>query len=456
MASVHFYLKGAFNSDTVNDWQKKDEARFKDYMNTKLQIYCTLATAGKRLKVYTGKRIEPKNWNFKGEKPKSKTYKVDGTSLLSLLKELERDASNLGNQRENSGSIVTLNELRELVKIRMSRLKAKEGSTKFDKLFEQFLEEHRTKHGLPLRPSTKKKYNCLKTCLDDFAKKKNKSLNADCIDKNLLFSFRDYLQKTRKNQDSTNEKDMKSFKTFIGFHQNKGAIKKFDLSEVKLSSKEGEIYVVPFNRLIQLQDFDFKDSFLSSIRDMFCFMCWTGQRYGNYISMKKSDLIRNEKGILEWKCVPEKIVFKPLLSIPIVKYAEQILNRYRGNSLPIPIGMSLDDFNKAVREMGKEMKWDFEVKKVKHYNGIAETENVPFYSILSAHVARKTYITSSLMLGIPERIVREISSSKDEKAFSRYVKYVEGFLSSTVYQAYSESNVERVLNLLESFQPQES
>ena len=47
------------------------------------------------------------------------------------------------------------------------------------------------------------------------------------------------------------------------------------------------------------------------------------------------------------------------------------------------------------------------------------------YELITSHVARKTFITNGLILGMNERVLRNITNSKDEKSFRRYVKIEE-------------------------------
>jgi integrase len=49
--------------------------------------------------------------------------------------------------------------------------------------------------------------------------------------------------------------------------------------------------------------------------------------------------------------------------------------------------------------------------------------------LITSHVARKTFISVSLELGIPERVVKNISNHKDERSFRRYVKLEGSYLS---------------------------
>jgi len=72
---------------------------------------------------------------------------------------------------------------------------------------------------------------------------------------------------------------------------------------------------------------------------------------------------------------------------------------------------------------------------------------VPFYEVLTSHVGRKSYITNSLILGVPERVVKEVSGHKDEKSFRRYVQLAESYKSQVIRKAFSKENIRKILEL---------
>lgn len=77
-------------------------------------------------------------------------------------------------------------------------------------------------------------------------------------------------------------------------------------------------------------------------------------------------------------------------------------------------------------------------------------EYVPFYEVLTTHVGRKSFITNSLILGIPERVVKEVSGHKDEKSFQQYVKLVESYKAQKIEEGYSRDNIEKYLGSLKT------
>jgi integrase len=47
--------------------------------------------------------------------------------------------------------------------------------------------------------------------------------------------------------------------------------------------------------------------------------------------------------------------------------------------------------------------------------------------LITSHTARKTFVTNSLVLGMKEMVVRNITGHKDEASFKRYVDIAEDF-----------------------------
>ena len=131
-----------------------------------------------------------------------------------------------------------------------------------------------------------------------------------------------------------------------------------------------------------------------------------------------------------------------MLCVPIIEYAKEIYSKYDG---PPQLTVSDDKFRTAVKDLGKLVKFNFPVKKNKYYNGIAKVETLQFFEVMTPHVARKTFITNSLILGVPERVVKEISDHKDEKSFRRYINLADSYKTAKLLEAYSRDNVERVL-----------
>ncbi len=181
---------------------------------------------------------------------------------------------------------------------------------------------------------------------------------------------------------------------------------------------------------------------LAQVRDVFCFMCWTGQRHSDIENLTWQDINKNENEEIVWDLTTVKTLTR--IQVPIIDYAYEIIQKYKDSEKPLP-QYSNQKINEYLKELGKYMNWNWMVKKIRYYDGRPKEKSAPFYEALTTHVGRKSYITNSLILGIPERIVKEVSGHKDDKSFSRYVKLAESFKSRIIREKFSESNIKKVI-----------
>lgn len=150
-----------------------------------------------------------------------------------------------------------------------------------------------------------------------------------------------------------------------------------------------------WNELDRLREFEAANRRMERVRDLFCFMCFTGLRFSELQRLKKEDL--KEKDLLVRKPGERTRV------IPMNNYALHICqkygNKYYLNNTAFP-SMSIITMNKYLRLIGKELG----LKRV-IYSDIAGEEGVPLYSKLTAGIAVNTFIRNALELEVPLEII---------------------------------------------------
>lgn len=124
-----------------------------------------------------------------------------------------------------------------------------------------------------------------------------------------------------------------------------------------------------------LQEAEINDQKLAQVRDVFCFTCWTGQRYSDIEKLTREDLMETSDGKLEWHLYTTKTQSR--IKVPITPYAEDILNKYKGNKHPLP-KYSNQKMNEYLKELGAYLDWDWPEKKVGYFNGKLKQDTVPF------------------------------------------------------------------------------
>jgi site-specific recombinase XerD len=439
MATINYYLKGAISEQRIRELQHTDKSFLKEQLYAPRQIYLKLSISGERLQIYTKKRIAQYYWNKNKQEIDCKRYKNEGVQLNEWLSDLKTDIYKLAQENELNGIRPNISELKKILE---TKTLSKPTAPNFKQYFNKFLSQQKNSEGHSLKPNTIKKYNGFENHLTAFSNHYKFNLEISRLDKDFLSSFKDFLSQNQKLSDNTVAKYVKAAKTFIKFYINQGLIQSYDVSQVKSTEKEGEVYVLPIKQILQLQQFDFKSSALNNVRDIFCFMCWTGQRFSDIMSIKHDDLTKNINDETVWNLITKKT--GDSISVPIITYANEILANHKEGGSPLP-NISNQKMNEHLKSIGKKIEFDNKVRVVKYFDGRKQETHVPFYEVLTTHVARKSYITNSLILGIPERVVREVSGHRDEKSFRRYVSLAENYKTSIIKTAYSLENISQFL-----------
>ncbi len=107
----------------------------KKKLNVKTQIYLVFVFNKKRLRYFSGKRIEPKYWDFINQRVKSSypNYQSFNRVLKTLSNYLEENYNNL----IVSGKKITIEELKEILDKRLDKAQNTDSLFKY---FDEFIE----------------------------------------------------------------------------------------------------------------------------------------------------------------------------------------------------------------------------------------------------------------------------------------------------------------------------
>ncbi len=452
MVTINYYLKGAISEKTINKLKKEKNAGINARLNKPIQLFLMVSGLGKRIQIYTKRRISQNEWDKEKQQVDTRKNKINGTEINTWLTNFKEAVIKQNSKNESAIISTTIEELRQIMdSITVDAAKKQDQS--FEAHFERFLMEHKTGDGHTKKRATIQKYNALHKHLITFCKKKRIRLQLAAIDIHFLTDFKDYLVNEKKFGDNTVTKYIKALKTFIRFNINGAFIKPLNLSEVKTSEKEGEIYILSLRQLVQLQEFKLDNKRLEQCRDVFCFQCWTGQRYSDIEAMRREDIKVNDRGEEFWDF--HTIKTGDNIKVPILEYADKILKKYINDERPLPV-ISNQKQNDYLKELGKlvctdtkDQKkisgFDKKTKVIEFHDGKRKESYVPFYEILTTHVARKSYITNSLIIGVPERVVKDVSGHKSEKDFRRYVNLASSYIDNTIRNSFSTENIKRLI-----------
>lgn len=176
---------------------------------------------------------------------------------------------------------------------------------------------------------------------------------------------------------------------------------------------------------------------LQKINDIFVFGCTVGLRYNDLMHLKRTNIQNTDNGcyiLLNTSKTGSQV------KIPLPNYAIEIIEKYKrkSKSLVLP-KLSNVNFNLGIKQLMELAGWTYNYSKIRFKQGKAiELKNAKgnsyrFCDNITAHTMRRTAITTLLLLGVDENIIRTISGhSPGSKEFYKYIALVQNHLNKQV------------------------
>ncbi len=180
--------------------------------------------------------------------------------------------------------------------------------------------------------------------------------------------------------------------------------------------------------------------FLKRTKDIFVFGCTVGLRYSDLMRLKQTNVYLCEEGTM-LSIITQKTITEVL--IPLPEYAVSIFSVYKSKcgSYLLP-RLSATNFDLQIKQIIELAGWVQPLPKIRFREGkpveVKRKNGQPFRFCdhISAHTMRRTAITTLLMLGVPEMMVRRISGhAGGSREFYRYVCLVQDYLNVEVRRA---------------------
>ena len=255
----------------------------------------------------------------------------------------------------------------------------------------------------------------VKNFLKIYQESKKLELHLSDFNSDFFEQLRRYAYEEKKIGANYFAKIIATLKTFLHWALDKGHTDSQAFKKYSAPEKEIEIIYLTEDELELLYKHTFKSTRLSHVRDVYCFCCFTGLRISDVFSLDSTHIQKDQ--II-------KVIQKTqeINAIPLSKYAKKILSKYKGTVRePLP-KISVQKFNKYIKECCKAAGIDTPTSIVRFSGGTRTTETMPKHELITSHTARKTFATNSLIFGMTEMVVRNMLGHKKEESFRRYVK----------------------------------
>lgn len=368
-----------------------------------------------RFKYYTGEKIESKYWSKSKHKPKPSYPGI--VSLSSYLESLQTRILDIVRDSKTDGKIITS----DFVKNEFLKSYDPKSQDTFFNLFTQYLENSKNTKTL----GTIKNFNNALYHFNAYNNATGFDFLFENINSKFFNQFVDYLINKKKLSNNSIGKVIKILKTFLNWATENNYNKNLDYKKFKIWTEEIEIIYLTNEELENLFKLSIKNKSLEKIRDLFCFGCYTGLRFGDIAQIKEENIFNDEIHLRTQKT-------KDILVIPLLPNAKKILQKY-DNILPM---LSNQKFNKYLKDLGKLAELNQYVKISKYRGKTRIDTTLPKHELLTTHTARRTFITLSLEKGVRPEVIMSITGHKDYKAIKPYIKIVDPVKKNELLNAW--------------------
>jgi integrase len=427
MGYVNFYLDRPFNpevsSHEIADIIKKCSASGKPYPKSILNPRSTSIylffnhDKGKRLKIKTSFKALPEQWDFKNGRYRSAMR--GSLELNNDLEELALQVLKRFSKIKEERKFISEADLKAFLRNCVAG-EVIISDSKLEKATKIFLEK---KTGV-LTEGTLKEYRTIFKSLREFQAQKNVTLSFNDFNQSFFNEYERFLinkknpYKTERGLlNDTIHKYCSTLKSFLEWSFDEGFISSRDMfsrTKTKIKKKtKNEIVALTEQELFQVLNYDLKNNIrLQRVRDLFCFGCFTGQRFSDIMRFDKQDFTGSKWSFISFKT-------KKRVIIPFTGFISNGLPILENYNYQLPV-ISNQKFNDYLKEIGKLCGIDSVVKIIR-YSGIKEVEmRYPKYEFMSSHMARRTFVTLMIEKGVPLTMVQKITQHSDLRTLLKY------------------------------------
>lgn len=422
MSVNQIYYREAFQLELRKDAKGKP-------IITNLPIQYVVTFNSKRLKYYSGYRVDAVNFGYeitsdggvkkKEDSPsivKRNTFnadKISATIINNRLREIEtatKEYFEHNKKTPSTSSLITyLNE-----KVKGKTIAPDTTSNIPVSIFDfytQYLKE------ITLQPSTLKQHNSIKSMFEDFAIEKKLELTFDNTTGETLKGFENWLIE-RKCSINTISTKLNKIRAFFGYAYK--VAKWTQNNPFNDYQKPNELYGTPIiltkaERDV-LRDAEINNERLSRVRDLFILQCLIGCRVGDFFTLRKENIVNDT---IEYIAEKTKKENARTIKIPLTATAKRIIEKYEypdGKLMPFISDVKYNLYLKelfVLVELTRLVSW----LNPKTRN----LEFVPLNKLASSHLARRTFVGIAHKAGLKNEVIASMSGHvANSRAFERY------------------------------------
>lgn len=275
---------------------------------------------------------------------------------------------------------------------------------------EELIQKDIEKNIIRKTPPTFKDYNSACNAIEDYEYDNNCTLTFYDIDDDFLDKFKHFLAEKHVSTDEhkykckggmvnkTINKRLECLTTFVrSFYRNETKAKQIWNSRIPQKVRNADIIRLQKDEVRELYNRNLKNSAYNRVRDYFVFLCLTGLRPSDFLSLNSNYFTTNKNGQCILTLYTQKVTIK--IEIKLTKQAKEIAERYDYKF----DGYTNQAFNRTLKEMLKDEEL-FE-DEVIQFRNVLNQKPKPIKKlrreVICAYTGRRTFISNLIESGVP-------------------------------------------------------
>ena len=397
MSRISFYL----NEFSEIKKRVKEDPLYFDNRDNQLPLYLDFSFGG-RLRMSTGMKVNPNDWNKEQERVKSSD--ADYIEKNLRIKALRSKLLNIETSAMVEGRTLSLGDIKKKLTAIKPAINNATKEVFFLECWDKFV-----KHNPEINASTKLNYDSTLKVLKQYCQLHNIKLTFDNITADFNRELKKYFFNVRKITRNTVGKHIKNLKAFMNHNTQIGNNDNLAFREFVVFKDIPLILYLTLAELRKIKELDLEDSSLKPARDLFLFCCFSGLRWSDTQRLAKDNI---KEDFIFFSVVKTK---RPQVTA-ITPQAREILRQYE-NNLP---KMTWKQYNDSIKKIGELAGLNEQTIKVRYIGAERKEISKKKYEFMSTHMAKRTYITLFFQGGGREETIMKSTGNSDRKTLESY------------------------------------
>jgi integrase len=385
-------------------------------------IFAFIAFDGRRVKVYSGLSIHPKQWLKSEQRAQVRGYPANGV-LNDTLELLSERLLSCYDSYRAKGEVPSAEVLRGGAVPTEAPVLDVPTAAQFWTVFDEWVTLAHARG----KVTSGRLYATVGRHLRDFERASGLVVDFDTITASFGDRYTTYLLHTVRLTDNTVAKQVSTLKRFLRWAREREYTttafeklnwKRQETDIITLTSEE----VKALEQLILLVG-----SYLDNARALFLLACYTGLRFSDLVSIRAEHL-RGTSLRLTTKKTRETV------TVPLQAPALSIVNKILAGEVHPITNQRLNDY---LKELGQLAGIDTPVEIIRFRGGHRESITQAKWERLGCHTGRRTFVTLSLERGLRPELVMKITGHRSWRSFQRYVNITEQTVEREFARVYA-------------------